>query len=455
MNRYLKINHSELGPTGLFNQFTHLIHAIFIADSLKRNIYAPKFLPDYNSLNSVPFNEIIDIVKLNDLLKAESLKVSIVDTLIIPPNKWNRKYHNKVTRPIGPSSLEQIKELLQDENDPYLDIGLCYRLATSPNAELKLFDNLPFNNKILDVVRYCKEVYLGEHYQVLHLRLEDDWIQEMTQSYPVSPDWAANFLYNKFLEFIRTRFDPKCRIYIATHLGKGEHQYNFLLKRLKETLHNITDQIHWRTHFPEILPGREVDALVDYLICKDSDDFVGIWESTFARTIHNVRVKHNQKSFIFDCRYCPQLPFSVLHWQVSNGVLGLRGKLGYSTNKETNVRVGHNDAPISISAHAPSLVIIQTTTTMRICGYCHLTSEVPPLMKFICDENILGNTNAAGETTSFQSLAPGKHILRIESSNNEWAHSIWCITLTSFSLNQSQSHLASNSHAYGKDRSDE
>lgn len=115
--------------------------------------------------------------------------------------------------------------------------------------------------------------------------------------------------------------------------------------------------------------------------------------------------------------------FDIVRAKVSHGHLGLFGQLGYEVNGITRVQSGG----FTISAHAPSEIVLNTHRTFEICGHYSKTAKNPSELTFICDNQTIGKLDSANTNTNSLKLDPGEHCLKIISNKLNWAHSIWLL----------------------------
>lgn len=410
---YIRANNTKLGPTGLINQLTHFIHATVIADKMGRTLVEPTFLPNYDKLESIPLSAILDL---------SQQKTPIIEHL--DENvEWSTKYLNTLTQAVPPSPLSAIIEKLREETHPALDVGSCYRLKDlNPEQELRLFHSLKFTPVFDRVVDYCQELIGGE-YSAVHYRLEDDWIAEMGRVYLLAPTYAANFLHESFAAHMESVLKKNEKIYLATHLTKASHRFNYMIKKLEYP--NLLLNLPWREKFPEVPQGREIDALVEFLICRRAKKFIGLWESTFARLIGKLNQFDGKFSFVFDCRSCRLLPFNITSYKSPFKIPGLRGRMGFPSVPDEVIVRGADIQ--SIAAHAPSEVKIKIQQPLMLQGYINPSAAFPHELTFSCNGQPLGKLHKSGQKTPWIELPPGEHLLEVTTNKGDWAHSIWLL----------------------------
>jgi FkbM family methyltransferase len=132
----------------------------------------------------------------------------------------------------------------------------------------------------------------------------------------------------------------------------------------------------------------------------------------------------NELNIVFRSVYINMnfLPFKILSYKVSRGTIGVFGKLGYISEENVNVGI---DQSHTLSAHAPSKVLIEAKKFFQIQGYCSLTAEECPELTFKCDGNIVGIINEPGKKTACYEIQPGKHELTVGTDDLSWSHSVW------------------------------
>lgn len=171
--------------------------------------------------------------------------------------------------------------------------------------------------------------------------------------------------------------------------------------------------------YKSILLEEDRPDICDYNLIHNTLLYMG-----FFRASHNLNVVY--RSVYYNTN---SLPFDILYYK-GDYPLGLFGKLGYMSkiNDEWVSDVMLDDKNnITISIHAPSLVKIFCKKNVYIQGYCSPTSLQPPHMVFICDDVVIGSINTAKSKTQKYLLSGGYHDLKIDTTSNQWAHSIWLI----------------------------
>jgi hypothetical protein len=295
IDQYLKIDFTTTG-WGLFNQLISFINGLIIANQVNRHVYEPRFLVNYDNLESIPISSIINIDQLNQILKLLN-----IDICVIKDDKPWIKSKNHGSTTLISKSLAIVCENIENQDSQYLDIGNTFNLELDKGEylskiEKELFYNIPFTSIFYDILDFCKENYLTNNYSAVHLRLEDDWI-DFTKNGKDFNIHSENLLSNYFKK-MEDIFSSNDNIYLATHLLKLSHANNYMIDIIKLKYPNMVTNIPWRNNF-NLHIGREIDALVDYIICINSEKFLATSGSTFSAIVCQVLShKHKITSFI-------------------------------------------------------------------------------------------------------------------------------------------------------------
>jgi hypothetical protein len=296
IDKYIKIDFNTTG-WGLFNQLISFTNSIIIANQANRHIYDPRVLVNYNSFESIPISSVIDIDGLNQVLKSLN-----IHTRIVNHNKiinWTKSLNYDGTTLIS-NHLPIICNNISSQNTKYLNTGNMFNLTLQKseyisNIERQIFCSLPFTPRFYEILNYCKEHFLTDNYSVVHLRLEDDWIN--FSKHDKNFTQHSEDLFGRYLDKMNETFESDDKIYLATHLLKSSNVNNSMVDRIKDRYKNLVPMISWRDVF-DMPVGREIDALVDYIICINANKFIGTVGSTFSAVICQV-LSHKQKVFTY------------------------------------------------------------------------------------------------------------------------------------------------------------
>ena len=267
------------------------MNGITFSNPIGRHIYDPHFLPYYNNIEWIPLSQIIDIEHLNAMLDKFNYNTRIIKDEEIGNQAWIKsKNYNKVCN--SNNKLQILKDLSL-EKQQYVDLGDVFSVSVdkdsnTDNFELEFYKNVKFVSGFQDALNYVKKHYLGTKYNVVHLRLEDDFVAPFSSLFRnYSYTEYTNILLNRYLELMDKMFLPTDKIYLATHLSKSHYENNYVINIIKQKYPNIVVSVPWREHI--LLPhGREIDAIVDFAIGRNSEKFIGMFASTFSILISKV-----------------------------------------------------------------------------------------------------------------------------------------------------------------------
>lgn len=315
LNKYYLVNLTIGACRGLCNQFWALLNALMIGRYTGRNIVVSGFYPDYRGPNSVPLSKIININELNNTLNSLKFNISVLDPVdyqwVQSPNK------GILSRLLSqPNCLIRAISILRQESNPYIDIGNTFTASLkaiysdkySWNLLTSLLCQIKFVPEIYDVVNYCKKFLKIDSipYCAIHLRIENDMINHIVNDRPqnrgrITQQYYCNSIKARYLKSMEKSFTRNNVIYLATYLLRSENINNSFVYDISRLYPNIKfweSKNYWRNQFPTLINGREIDAIIDYLLCVDSDLFIGYDGSTFSETITYVldsKGKHYDK----------------------------------------------------------------------------------------------------------------------------------------------------------------
>lgn len=298
----IKFYQIDLNPwrtSGLFNQLWSLINGILLAHLLTRNVVVSSFYPSHQKNDQLPLDQIVDIQYLNCLIAELGLRTHL--TMKVDGVRWqNSKYLNPTKDVYDKNGFLKMLTLMNQEEYRYLNLNdtfnfnLFYRHEDPELRDIftKLLTGIRFAPKIQQIVQDLKKQYqLTTSYQVIHLRLEDDWIHDF---YHRPNRSVGQNRYQRYLALIRQHLKPDHPVYLCTYLTKSPNIMNFTVGELKKQYPKTILAEGWRTRYPHLSPGREIDALVDYLISRDGEIFIGMEMSTFSLGL-DLGYKNRQK----------------------------------------------------------------------------------------------------------------------------------------------------------------
>lgn len=419
-HKYYVLDLYSSTTNSLIEQMYSLITGILIGHFVGRNIILSGFYTHRGQNVQSPIDHIIDIPRLNLLLNQLQLTTQVSSVNLLPQEFKTPMISSAISTYYNPIEIFQDQGFidtlikLKSETTTTVTLGDTFSDWLFPHHDDRGISRL--FKKILAGIKFTPRFYKivetrkpQNPYKVIHFGLEDNTLS----------DEALINIIDKYKEKLSTFANSNDSVYLSSSNSK----YVDML---------VTDEL--RSHYPRLIigtPEEEIDAIIDYLICIQGTDFLGHHLSYFSEAItYNFQIQDkpyhdiNDKETISDT-----LPFKVEHFQVFYGTLGLGGSLGYNENGITSVGFDQKNIH-SLSAHAPSKVIIKTIVPLVIKGYCSPTAITPPTMHFWCDDQLLGKISIAGKFTPAIIIAPGIHKLKIVTSVKEYAHSVWLLSFS-------------------------
>jgi hypothetical protein len=174
---------------------------------------------------------------------------------------------------------------------------------------------LRFNPVFYDTAHTIREIAgipAGSKYSALHYRLEDDALDNLYTTtwwaYEELPHVVAQgikfqwskpeyeiYLFVKFFEYIKKFIPADDEVYICSGVGKSalfKERLDFTMEILKNQFKNLrVGDMHYanqrgQAYVSEVaITGREVEAIIDYIIGVEANNFVGIEFSSFSVSI--------------------------------------------------------------------------------------------------------------------------------------------------------------------------
>lgn len=276
-SKYIRISlGSPYLQWGLFNQIWGLCLGILAGHSSSKHIVVPYFYLQYNLHDYVKISKIIDLKSLNKHLHNIGIKINIFSSH--GHQIWKQTH-------------------LLSDSYRYIDIGPTFRLPNDDERDLvyKILSGLEFKSEFTSIVNWCLHQLNLTNFIGIHLRLEDDMIIHLSSS--SQTDIIATEYTNKYLKFIDDHVSLDQHIYLATHLGRSPNRCNHVLDLICKKYKNTKIGINWRSHFPAMYSGREIDAIVDFLICRRSKIFLGYSCSTFSATLYQLSKLEGKPAF--------------------------------------------------------------------------------------------------------------------------------------------------------------
>lgn len=234
-NNYLLVR-----PTsGLCNQLICIANGVLLAHITKRNLCIAGFQCDYRHPDTIPIQNIIDISCFNAAIAQLKLTTKVLTD--IGNNRFKKANPSRKYDKIPYMKSQLIDFLIAPPNRSvqYLDIGYPFHFdlininKELENQRIEVINQIPFKKTWHDIARYIKEQLGLIRYTVVHLRLEDDMLQHLSNDilYRSLDDIDASLKKEYDNEF-STLLNKYQMIYICTSLCKHDNKNNAYLQKV-------------------------------------------------------------------------------------------------------------------------------------------------------------------------------------------------------------------------------
>jgi len=272
---------------GLFNQVFALFTAVDLARTLGRtHLVVGNFFVQFNvkQLN-VPVSKVIQL-----------------SSLLIPASDW--RPHGEPT----PSKLIQHSitypsnafQTLQSEADKTdLEIGCCLLFPLPGHTRNQHIQRMRFHPVFYDIVTSFLHAY--PTYQVVHYRMESDFTGAFFRGwqYASLPECRAH-LFQKYQNTLSSSLDPNIPTLVVSHYYKDPSQPRDHDLQWPNLIHFTLSpqqkaQLSHHLQLPPSAPMREVDAIIDFILCTTPHVrlFIGCGGSTFSESVGHFYNHHN------------------------------------------------------------------------------------------------------------------------------------------------------------------
>ena len=294
------------GGAGLFNQLYGLANIIILGHYLHRQVVISGFFPNYDSFQYIPLSKVINVNALNDYIKTKKL-----NTYVHEHNDSFSKYQWTYSLLCDSNTCNKmpfanlICSMAADTN-PYIHCITPMLLTVTIHCKENkpLFDdiisNIKFSDVIYTMVKSIKQSLNLNSYVAVHLRLEDDWIHHASHLFKMHPTKFIQHSTNQYYLHIKNFCDKQTPIFLSTGLLKHKNLNNHLPQHIQSMYPN-TVFLTSHTPFTEIPQGREINAIIDYLLCLDADKFIGSQHSSFSLAVDIVFNKLHKPSKLLLC----------------------------------------------------------------------------------------------------------------------------------------------------------
>lgn len=257
---------------GLFNQLFALFAAVDITRTLGRNLL---FVGDFY----VNFGMSQHFVPLSKVLQLGSL--------LTPTMDWDKAR----PEPTQSRCFRSIENLQEERRIQDLEIGCCFMFPLPNHAREEHIRQMRFHPIFYRIV----SSFLIDHpkYQVVHYRMENDFTGHFFRGmlFETLEECRLN-LFNVYQETMKNILDPEVPTLVVSHYYKDPQQPRDHDLQWKNLIHfTLTPQqrseLCQHLGLPISAPMREVDALIDFILCTTPNvsSFIGCGGSTFSGSV--------------------------------------------------------------------------------------------------------------------------------------------------------------------------
>lgn len=300
---------------GLCNQLTVVCHAISIAKQTNRRVWVDGFQPSYETYSNkqrLRFDDMFDLLELSSVFGLPIREVP----------EWFRK--DELYASWGPLERPSQSKKFKNAKQVYrvcLDKGLCV-----VNGGF-LFINGYIDEQIKMFVRSMRDIckpclseaarhisqelgLVDKKYNAIHIRLETDMVNHLSRRRGKTQSDIKNILFEKTNDMIQFLVPHSNIVSVAeehmsgdnspipTFMAYGQNMdnnANMFVKNMREKIRGV-DSCGYTDYIREKCGrGREIAAIVDFLICINGSMFAGSNISTFSIFISKAYEASNTK----------------------------------------------------------------------------------------------------------------------------------------------------------------
>ena len=288
---------------GLCNQLVSITNGIIFSNYFNRDVHFNGFQLDYKNPDEyIAFEKILNFKKLQKSINDLDLKVNIIIEV-----DYNKKY--KMIENANLCIKDMCSEINKRENKniDILNIGNLLNVNLPPNDVFNypnisniLNTSFEFSEYYDECVNYIKKSLNLKQYACVHMRLEDDAINYFSEYYKINKeDYNKNTQNNyiKEIDDIKNNKKTNKKIYICSSLIIQDNMNNDFYREIKKK-YSLVDKNHL-INKDDINKYRELYAIIDFIIAKDADYFIGNNPSSFSHFINNYfKVKNKESKMI-------------------------------------------------------------------------------------------------------------------------------------------------------------
>ena len=298
---------------GLCNQIICILQSIHLAKRMGRRLWLDGFQPSFNVYSNAARRPIGDFFNLDAMSKVFEWPIQSIPQWFIEGGGcegWK-----PMERASHAKRFKRVSQLLSSSPaQVVLHGGFIFLPDVDTEKERQIFlDNLlelvsPRVLKTLDWVKGELGLVPETPYRVIHLRIEDDMVAHLTRRSHVSQEKVRSGLIGLYRSRLgifaseekegETANDGTSHpLVIATGMNLSKEAKDFV-EEIKGEMDGVTTENQKRGIAIRLGKGREIAALIDFLICVHGQAFIGIEVSAFSEIIAHAYTK--ETCFILD-----------------------------------------------------------------------------------------------------------------------------------------------------------
>jgi len=275
---------------GLCNQLITITNGIIYGHYFNRDIYFNGFQIDYKNNEYIDLTSILNLNKLNETINNLKLSTNILLDL-------NNNEHYKIEN--NDLSIKDLYKLIIEKNDIHiLHIGNLINVNLPEDGYLNIINTInnsfEFSDDYIKKANLIKKSLNLSKYACVHLRLEDDALNYYSKHLNINIDDFNNITKLKYVKEFNDLTQFYENIYVCSSLIIQNNINNDFYKEIQNK-YRFIDKNNF-INKDDINKYRELYAIIDFIIAKDSDYFIGNQNSSFSYFINNFLKSSNKTS---------------------------------------------------------------------------------------------------------------------------------------------------------------
>lgn len=283
---------------GLCNQLITIVNGIIYGDYFNRDVHFNGFQLDYKNNNEyINVDSILNFKKMQILINKLELSTNMLVSV-----DYSKKY--KKIENIDISIKDLYNEINKEDNKEIdiLNIGNLINVSLPPNDKLNysnifyiLSNSIEFADDYIIRANIIKKSLKLSNYACIHMRLEDDALDYYSKYFGINIYTFNTQTQTNYLNEIHNIQKIYKNIYVCSSLIIQDNVNNDFYKEIKDK-YMLLDKNHL-INKDDLNKYRELYAIIDFIIAKDANCFIGNKPSSFSNCINNyfnLKNKHSK-----------------------------------------------------------------------------------------------------------------------------------------------------------------